>query len=167
MATTSRKALPAARKQRAAAKGRRRANASGKRVTGDETSGTRPVAAKRARGAKDPTAAKPAAAARVRRGAKAKSGAGARPDGKPKPDKGPKIVRDSFKMPQPDYALIAAVKERCRAFGVDIKKSEVLRAGLLAMRELSDERLGEVVRPLTAARAERDARKRTKPATPA
>ena len=80
---------------------------------------------------------------------------------------GDKVVRDTFKMPEREYALIDVLKQRCRAFGVEIKKSEVLRAGLIAMRELSDARLGDVVRPLAAARTEREARKRAKPATAA
>ena len=78
-----------------------------------------------------------------------------------------KIVRDTFKMPQREYALIDELKQRCLALGVDVKKSEVLRAGLVAIRELSDERLAEVMRPLTAARAERAARKPSRSATAA
>lgn len=77
------------------------------------------------------------------------------------------MVRDTFKMPQGEYDLIAEIKQRCRALGVQVKKSDVLRAGLAAMRDLSDERLGEVMRPLTAARAERVARKQATSATAA
>ena len=77
------------------------------------------------------------------------------------------MVRDTFKMPQGEYDLIAEIKQRCRALGVQVKKSDVLRAGLAAMRDLSDERLGEVMRPLTAARAERAARKQATSATAA
>ena len=79
--------------------------------------------------------------------------------------KSDKMVRDTFKMPRREYELIDELKKRCRALGVEVKKSEVLRAGLVAMRELSDERLGDVVRPLTAARAEGASRKRPKSAT--
>ena len=78
-----------------------------------------------------------------------------------------KIVRDTFKMPRGEYALIDELKQRCRALGVDVKKSEVLRAGLVAMRELTDERLSEVMRPLAAARTERAARKQAKSAAAA
>lgn len=81
--------------------------------------------------------------------------------------KSDKMVRDTFKMPQGEYDLIAEIKQRCRALGVQVKKSDVLRAGLAAMRDLSDERLGEVMRPLTAARAERAARKQATSATAA
>ena len=82
-------------------------------------------------------------------------------------EKGDKMVRDTFKMPQREYDLIAEIKQRCRALGVQVKKSDVLRAGLAAMRDLSDQRLGEVMRPLTAARAERAARKQATSATAA
>lgn len=79
-----------------------------------------------------------------------------------KAGKSDKMVRDTFKMPRREYALIDEVKKRCRALGVDVKKSDVLRAGLVAMAELSDERLGEMLRPLSAARAGRVAGKRAK-----
>lgn len=41
-----------------------------------------------------------------------------------------KVVRDSFTMPQSDYALIAELKEKAIAGGLHVKKSELLRAGL-------------------------------------
>ena len=44
--------------------------------------------------------------------------------------KKPKLVRDSFSMPEADYAQIGALKERCLKAGVSAKKSEVLRAAL-------------------------------------
>ena len=84
-----------------------------------------------------------------------------------KTGKSDRIVRDTFKMPQREFALIDELKQRCRALGVEVKKSDVLRAGLLAMRDLSDERLGQVVRPMAAARTERAARRQAKAATPA
>src|ERR1017187_4435057 len=49
---------------------------------------------------------------------------------KEKKSKKVKMVRDSFTMPQDDYAHIAALKERCLKAGVSAKKSEVLRAAL-------------------------------------
>lgn len=142
MATTSRKASRVQQKQRASARSGREADERAKRANVGAANGDGGAAPRK------PVSAVKAAAAE-------------------KAGKGPKIVRDSFKMPEAEYALIGQLKKRCRAFGVDIKKSEVLRAGLLAMRELSDERLGEVVKPLTAARAERAARKRGKSAAPA
>ena len=46
-----------------------------------------------------------------------------------------KVVRDSFTMPQNDYALIAALKEK--ANGAHLKKSELLRAGLRLLSKLT------------------------------
>ena len=44
-----------------------------------------------------------------------------------------KVVRDSFTMPKSDYAKIAALKQKCLDAGVAVKKSELLRAGLLLL----------------------------------
>jgi hypothetical protein len=59
---------------------------------------------------------------------------------KPEPKK-PKLVRDSFTFPESDYAQIAALKQRALNAGVEIKKSEVLRAALVALSKLSDAEL--------------------------
>jgi hypothetical protein len=48
-----------------------------------------------------------------------------------------KVVRDSFTMPEGDYARIAELKRTCLAGGVSVKKSELLRAGLLALAALA------------------------------
>jgi len=48
-----------------------------------------------------------------------------------------KVVRDSFTMPESDYAKIAELKKRGVEAGINIKKSELLRAGLLALEALS------------------------------
>ena len=48
--------------------------------------------------------------------------------GKPAKAKKAKLVRDSFTMPDGEYALIAALKKRCLDAGVPAKKSEILRA---------------------------------------
>lgn len=44
-----------------------------------------------------------------------------------------KVVRDSFTMPKSDYDKIAELKKKTLEAGVSIKKSELLRAGLLAL----------------------------------
>ncbi|MDP2004764.1 MAG: hypothetical protein Q8K45_03740 [Rubrivivax sp.] len=44
-----------------------------------------------------------------------------------------KLVRDSFTMPQPDFALIDLLKVRALGFKRPTKKSELLRAGLQAL----------------------------------
>jgi len=56
-----------------------------------------------------------------------------------------KVVRDSFTMPLADYALIGSLKRRCIGLGMAMKKSELLRAGLLALDRLPDATLFEVV----------------------
>lgn len=58
-------------------------------------------------------------------------------DKKAKPKKS-KLVRDSFAMPDAEYALFAAVKKRCVAKGVAVKKSEVLRAALISFAAKND-----------------------------
>lgn len=48
-----------------------------------------------------------------------------------------KMVRDSFTMPQNDYAKIGELKELCLKSGLRAKKSELLCAGLHALGKLS------------------------------
>jgi len=48
-----------------------------------------------------------------------------------------KVVRDSFTMPQSEYQKIAAIKEICLKAGLHVKKSEVLRAGLITLSGLT------------------------------
>lgn len=52
--------------------------------------------------------------------------------------KKPKLVRDSFTFPETDYAQIATLKQRALSAGRDVKKTEVLRAGLALLSSLSD-----------------------------
>jgi hypothetical protein len=59
-----------------------------------------------------------------------------------------KMVRDSFTMPQNDYAHIAALKERCLKAGLSAKKSEVLRAALVCFSKLSDKDLIKAISDL-------------------
>lgn len=54
--------------------------------------------------------------------------------------KKPKLVRDSFTIPKAEYAAIEALKGRALALGVAVKKSELLRAGLMLLQPLSDVR---------------------------
>lgn len=48
-----------------------------------------------------------------------------------------KPVRDSFTMPEADFALIATLKARALAARREVKKSELLRAGLHALAMLT------------------------------
>ncbi|KQU87050.1 hypothetical protein ASC78_05780 [Variovorax sp. Root318D1] len=52
-----------------------------------------------------------------------------------------KLVRDSFTMPQQDFGLIAVLKDRALGFKRPAKKSELLRAGLHALQQLTDTQL--------------------------
>ncbi|MGF6758899.1 hypothetical protein P3T16_006327 [Paraburkholderia sp. GAS42] len=60
---------------------------------------------------------------------------------KPKRAKKEKVVRDSFTMPTSDYEKIAALKQKCLDAGVAVKKSELLRAGLLMLESAAPKRL--------------------------
>lgn len=50
----------------------------------------------------------------------------------------PKLVRDSFTIPKPEYAVIEALKSRSAQLGRPAKKSEVLRAGIKLLAALDD-----------------------------
>lgn len=52
--------------------------------------------------------------------------------------KKPKLVRDSFTIPKNEFAAIETLKARAIALGTSVKKSELLRAGLMALQGLSD-----------------------------
>ncbi len=48
----------------------------------------------------------------------------------------PSLVRDSFTMPEAEYAVFASAKQRCLQAGVEIKKSELLRIGMALVGQL-------------------------------
>lgn len=52
-----------------------------------------------------------------------------------------KLVRDSFTMPESEYALISAVKKACLSAGVEIKKSEILRIGVGLIAKLEPKKI--------------------------
>lgn len=52
--------------------------------------------------------------------------------------KKPKLVRDSFTIPKNEFAAIETLKTRAIALGISVKKSELLRAGLMVLQGLSD-----------------------------
>lgn len=49
-----------------------------------------------------------------------------------------KLVRDSFTIPKAEFAAIETLKTRAIALGTSVKKSELLRAGLMALQGLND-----------------------------
>lgn len=58
-----------------------------------------------------------------------------------KKSKRPKVVRDSFTMPKGEYAKIDELKALGLTVGVAAKKSELLRAGLIALAKFSASQL--------------------------
>ena len=48
----------------------------------------------------------------------------------------PVLVRDSFTMPEAEYAVLADVKSACLRAGVDVKKSELLRIGVALLGQV-------------------------------
>lgn len=52
-----------------------------------------------------------------------------------------KLVRDSYAMPDNEYAQIGVLKKRLSGLGSDVKKSELLRGGIAVLAALSDAEL--------------------------
>ncbi len=120
-------------------------------------------AAKKAVSAKDGTSAskvpktKQAAVSAVAIEADGKAISAAK-DEKARRPKKDKVVRDSFTMPKSDYAKIAELKQRCLDAGVSVRKSELLRAGLLLLAAAPAKRLIAAVAELDAVKTGRPAR---------
>lgn len=51
------------------------------------------------------------------------------------------LIRDSFTIPEDEYALLAETKMACLDAGFEIKKSELIRIGIALAYELSTSRL--------------------------
>lgn len=107
------------------------------KATADKSAAAKSAVAK-------PAVAKPAAPAAAKPVAKAAKPVAPRaavseaPGKAKKEGKKPKLVRDSFTLPESDYALFASMKARCLAKGVEVKKSELLRAALRQLSGLED-----------------------------
>lgn len=52
-----------------------------------------------------------------------------------------KVIRDSFTMPASEHQKIADIKDLCLKSNMLVKKSEVLRAGLIALSAMDEEQL--------------------------
>ena len=59
-----------------------------------------------------------------------------------------KLIRDSFTMPEAEFNLFAEVKRRCIAKGLAVKKSEVLRAAIIAFAAQGDAAVMKALRVL-------------------
>ncbi len=77
---------------------------------------------------------------------------------KTKRPKKEKVIRDSFTMPKSDYEKIAALKQKCLEAGVSVKKSELLRAGLLMLEAAADKRLLAAVEAVETVKTGRPAK---------
>lgn len=64
---------------------------------------------------------------------------------KPPKAKKVKLVRDSYAMPEAEYAQINALKKRLAGQKQEVKKSELLRAGIAVLCALDDEELSTVM----------------------
>lgn len=60
----------------------------------------------------------------------------------------PKLVRDSFTMPEEEYAVLALVKKACLKAGFEIKKSELLRVGVALISQIDMATLKSVLASL-------------------
>lgn len=82
--------------------------------------------------------------------------------------KKPKLVRDSFTIPKTEYAAIDALKTRAIAQGSSVKKSELLRAGLLALQAMTEAQFKAAVAAVPQLKTGRPATPASTPAaTPA
>jgi hypothetical protein len=100
--------------------------------------------------AKKPMEMQAKPAVRVKPAAEAKPAA----EVKEKPKK-VKLVRDSFTMPETEYAVLGEVKKACLNAGIEVKKSELLRIGVALIRTLDVAKLKESLDALPALKAGR------------
>ena len=63
----------------------------------------------------------------------------------PVPAARPHLVRDSFTMPEQEYAVLATVKQACLKAGFEVKKSELLRIGVALLGQLDTASLRAVL----------------------
>jgi len=63
-------------------------------------------------------------------------------------DARPVLVRDSFTMPEQEYAVLLEVKQACLRAGIDVKKSELLRIGVALLGQLDVDTLQGVLAAL-------------------
>lgn len=63
----------------------------------------------------------------------------------PNPQPVTKVIRDSFTMPSSDYDLIPVLKKRSMKAGIGVSKSEIIRAGLLALSGMTEREFIEAV----------------------
>ncbi|MES2070573.1 MAG: hypothetical protein V4488_09510 [Pseudomonadota bacterium] len=73
--------------------------------------------------------------------------------------KKPKLVRDSFTMPESEYEVLGQVKKACISAGVEVKKSQLLRIGLVLLKKTDVATLKTLIaglEPLKAGRPKKE-----------
>jgi len=70
-----------------------------------------------------------------------------------------KLVWDSFTMPAPEYQVILTLKKRCLQAGLQVKKSEILRAAVARLSALNDATVITAIRHLEGIKADRPRKK--------
>ncbi|MFZ6639823.1 hypothetical protein ACO0LL_08790 [Undibacterium sp. TC4M20W] len=66
-----------------------------------------------------------------------------------------KLVRDSFTMPESEYAALGAVKKACLKAGVEVKKSQLLRIGVALLSKTDVPALKKLIAGLAPLKAGR------------
>lgn len=104
-----------------------------------------------------PAAEKPAAPAARRAAAVPASKTAAKPKVSPtqataakpprKAEPKEKRIRSSYTLPESQIALLGELKKKCLAFGVNVKKGELLAAGLQLLKNLPESALEASVLP--------------------
>jgi len=69
-----------------------------------------------------------------------------------------KVMRDSFRIPATEYAVLQALKERAAQAGRPARKSEVLRAGVKALAAMGDSAFAAALAAIPATKAARPAK---------
>lgn len=70
-----------------------------------------------------------------------------------------KLVRHAFSMPEVEYAQIVALKKRIASLGGNVKRSELLRAGIALLSQLNDVDLTAVMASVDRIKTGRTAKK--------
>ena len=77
---------------------------------------------------------------------------------KVKAAKKPKLVRDSFTMPKDEYQAIDSLKQRATRLHRSAKKSELLRAGIMALAAMGDQKFVAILAQVPALKTGRPAK---------
>ena len=156
MPTSISTATPAPAPAKTAAKPARKA-AVAKRAAPARKASPAKTATPRKAVAKKPVA-KPAAKVIVKAAAKTVKVVKAIEPSKIKAPKKPKLVRDSFTMPKDEYQAIDSLKQRATSLHHSVKKSELLRAGIMALSALDDKGFAAILAKVPALKTGRPGR---------